>query len=284
MSNERINWYPGHMAKSRRLLQDQLRAVDAVIELCDARAPLATRNPDLERLTREKTRVLVLNKADLADDRETARWLERFRRQGVTAMRFNSNGGKTKDILAYIEEASKPALARYAARGVRKTVRFMVIGIPNVGKSTFINRLHGSAIVKASDRPGVTRSNQWVKIGPFLEILDTPGMLPPRMDDQEGARLLAYLGSIRDQIMDTEDLAGGLMALLYDLNPAALSARYKLPADCGGAPHELLEAACRGRGWLLSGGRFDTDRASALVLDEFRAGKIGKITIEEAGQ
>ncbi len=282
MPNERINWYPGHMAKTRRLLIEQLRAVDAVIELCDARAPQATRNPDLEKLTRDKTRILVLNKADLADDRQTARWLEHFRRQGLAAMRFNSNGGKVKDILGYIEQASKPALDRYAARGVRKTVRFMVIGIPNVGKSTFINRLHGSAIAKASDRPGVTRANQWVKIGPFLEILDTPGMLPPRLDDQQGARLLAYLGSIRDEIMDTEDLAGGLMALLYQIDPAALSARYKLPEDCGTEPHELIEAACKGRGWLLSGGRYDTDRAAALVLDEFRGGKIGKITIEEA--
>lgn len=280
--NERINWYPGHMAKSRRLLQDQLRAVDAVIELCDARAPQATRNPDLQRLTRDKTRILVLNKADLADDAQTARWLERFRRDGLTAMRFNANGGKVKDILGRIEAASKPVLEHYAARGVRKTVRFMVIGIPNVGKSTFINRLHGSSIVKAGDRPGVTRANQWVKIGPFLEVLDTPGMLPPRLDDQQGARLLAYLGSIRDEIMDTEDLAGGLMALLYELNPAALRARYKLPEGCGSAPHELLEAACGGRGWLLSGGRYDTDRAAALVLDEFRAGRIGKITIERA--
>ena len=282
MPNERLNWYPGHMAKTRRLLIEQLRAVDAVIELCDARAPQATRNPDLEKLTRDKTRILVLNKADLADDRQTARWLEHFRRQGLAAMRFNSNGGKVKDILGYIEQASKPALDRYAARGVRKTVRFMVIGIPNVGKSTFINRLHGSAIAKASDRPGVTRANQWVKIGPFLEILDTPGMLPPRLDNQQGARLLAYLGSIRDEIMDTEDLAGGLMALLYQIDPAALSARYKLPEDCGTEPHELIEAACKGRGWLLSGGRYDTDRAAALVLDEFRGGKIGKITLEEA--
>ena len=282
MPNDRINWYPGHMAKSRRLLADQLRAVDAVIELCDARAPLATRNPDLEKLTRGKTRILVLNKADLADDRQTARWLERFRREGLTAMRFNSNGGKTKDILARIEEASRPAVERFKARGVKKTVRFMVIGIPNVGKSTFINRLHGSAIAKASDRPGVTRANQWVKIGPFLEILDTPGMLPPRLDDQEEARLLAYLGSIRDEIMDTEDLAGGLMALINDINPEALAARYKLPEGCGTEPHELLEAACKGRGWLLSGGRYDTARAAALVLDEFRAGKIGRLTIERA--
>ena len=279
---DRINWYPGHMAKTRRLLQDQLRAVDAVIELCDARAPQATRNADLAKLTRDKARILVLNKADLADDRETSRWLEYFRREGLEPMRFNANGGRTKDILAKIEAASKPALDRFAARGVKKTVRFMVTGIPNVGKSTFINRLHGSAIAKASDRPGVTRANQWVKLSPYLEILDTPGMLPPRMDDQESARLLAYLGSIRDEIMDTEDLAMSLLARLYAIDPAAVARRFRLQLPDGAeiTPHGLLEAACRGRGWLLSGGRLDTDRAAALVLDEFRAGKIGKLTIE----
>lgn len=278
-----INWYPGHMAKSRRLLQDQLRAVDAVIELCDARAPLATRNPDLEKLTRGKARILILNKADLADDRETARWVEYFRAQGLTAMRFNSNGGKTKEILARIQEATRPAVERAAARGVKKTVRLMIIGIPNVGKSTFINRIHGSGIAKASDRPGVTRSNQWVKIGPYLELLDTPGMLPPRMDDQDGARLLAYLGSIRDQIMNTEELAGQLLMHLQAINPAAVAARFKLPeGEIYDDPQLALEAACKGRGWLISGGRPDVDRAAALVLDEFRAGKAGKITIERA--
>ena len=278
-----INWYPGHMAKSRRLLQDQLRAVDAVIELCDARAPLATRNPDLEKLTRGKARILILNKADLADDRETARWVEYFRSQNLSAMRFNSNGGKTKEILARIQEATRPAVERAAARGVKKTVRLMIIGIPNVGKSTFINRIHGSGIAKASDRPGVTRSNQWVKIGPYLELLDTPGMLPPRMDDQDSARLLAYLGSIRDQIMNTEELAGQLLMHLQSINPAAVAARFKLPeGEIYDDPQLALEAACRGRGWLISGGRPDVDRAAALVLDEFRAGKAGKITIERA--
>ena len=278
-----INWYPGHMAKSRRLLQDQLRAVDAVIELCDARAPLATRNPDLEKLTRGKARILILNKADLADDQETARWVEYFRSQGLSAMRFNSNGGKTKEILARIQEATRPAVERAAARGVKKTVRLMIIGIPNVGKSTFINRIHGSGIAKASDRPGVTRSNQWVKIGPYLELLDTPGMLPPRMDDQDSARLLAYLGSIRDQIMNTEELAGQLLMHLQAINPAAVAARFKLPeGEVYDDPQLALEAACRGRGWLISGGRPDVDRAAALVLDEFRAGKAGKISIERA--
>ena len=278
-----INWYPGHMAKSRRLLQDQLRAVDAVIELCDARAPLATRNPDLEKLTRGKARILILNKADLADDRETARWVEYFRSQNLSAMRFNSNGGKTKEILARIQEATRPAVERAAARGVKKTVRLMIIGIPNAGKSTFINRIHGSGIAKASDRPGVTRSNQWVKIGPYLELLDTPGMLPPRMDDQDSARLLAYLGSIRDQIMNTEELAGQLLMHLQSINPAAVAARFKLPeGEIYDDPQLALEAACRGRGWLISGGRPDVDRAAALVLDEFRAGKAGKISVERA--
>lgn len=280
----KINWYPGHMAKTRRLLQDQLRAVDAVIELCDARAPLATRNPDLARLTQGKARILILNKADLADDAQTARWLEHFRREGLTALRFNSNGGKIKDILGKIEQATRPAVERYAARGVKKTIRTMVIGIPNVGKSTFINRLYGGAVVKAADRPGVTRANTWVKLGPYLEVLDTPGMLPPRMDDQKSATLLAYLGSIRDEIMDTEELAGGLLQLLDQLNPEATRARYKLGENPGTEPHELLEAACRGRGWLMSGGRIDVDRASTLILDEFRAGKTGKITIEPLGR
>ena len=278
-----INWYPGHMAKSRRLLQEQLRAVDAVIELCDARAPQATRNPDLEKLTKDKARILVLNKADLADDAETARWVEYFRQKGLTAMRFNSNGGKTKEILSKIEQATKPAVERAAKRGVKKTVRLMIIGIPNVGKSTFINRIHGSGIVKASDRPGVTRSNQWVKIGPYLELLDTPGMLPPRMDDQEGARLLAYLGSIRDQIMDTEELAGQLLMHLLELRPAPVRARFKLAEDVSFEdPQTAVETACQSRGWLISGGRPDTDRGSALILDEFRAGKAGRITIQPA--
>ncbi len=276
-----INWYPGHMAKSRRLLQEQLRAVDAVIELCDARAPLATRNPDLTRLTRGKARILILNKADLADDAETARWLEHFRRQGTVALRFNSNGGRTKDVLARIEAATRPAVERAAARGMKKTVRLMVIGIPNVGKSTFINRLHGSGIAKASDRPGVTRANQWVKIGPYLELLDTPGMLPPRMDDQEGARLLAYLGSIRDQIMDTQELAGQLLLHLLSLRPEPVRARFKLDGEEPlNDPQIAVEAACKGRGWLISGGRPDVDRAAALILDEFRGGKVGRITIQ----
>lgn len=281
---DRINWYPGHMARTRRLLADQLRAVDAVVELCDARAPLATRNPDLNSLTRGKARILVLNKADLADDAVTAAWLKHFRAQGLQAIRFNSNGARAKDVLRQIEEAARPAMERAAARGIKKTARLMVIGIPNVGKSTFINRINGSPIAKAGDRPGVTRSNQWVKISPYLELLDTPGMLPPRLDDQDKAKLLAYLGSVRDQILDTEELAAGLLQLLLERAPQAARTRFKLGEGEFDSPEAVMEAACRGRGWLLSGGRFDTDRASALILDEFRAGKAGKITLEAPGR
>ena len=277
-----INWYPGHMAKTRRLLEEQLRAVDAVVELCDARAPMATRNPDLGALCRNKPRFLALNKADLADDAATKQWIARFRAEDTPAVRFQATGnGGRKEMVALVEQAARPAVERMKARGAMKTARVMVVGIPNVGKSTFVNRLRGSGIAKAGDRPGVTRASQWVKIGPYLELLDTPGMLWPKLTDQRQARLLAFLGSVKDEILDTEGLACDLMETLARLTPDALRTRYKLPgdADTMSGP-ELLEAACRGRGWLLSGGRLDTERAAALVLDEFRGGKIGRVTLE----
>ena len=279
-----INWYPGHMAKFRRILIDQLKSVDAVIELCDARAPSATRNPDLDRLCRDKVRILVMNKADLADDQMTRRWIDHFSARGLTAVKFNANGGKTREILSHIERATKPMVDRMKARGVNKTVRLMVIGIPNVGKSTFINRLNGSNVVKASDRPGVTRTKQWVKVGPYMELCDTPGMLWPKLEDQNRAKMLAFLGSVRDQIMDGEGLAGDLLATLMEVAPTQTAQRFKLTLPEGEpipAPDVLLEMACKGRGWLLSGGRYDTDRAAALVLDEFRGGKVGKITLDD---
>lgn len=277
-----INWYPGHMAKTRRLLEDQLRGVDAVIELCDARAPMATRNPELEKLCKNKSHFLALNKADLADDVVTKQWIATFRGQGTPAVRFQAvGGGGRKEMFALIEKAARPAVDRMKARGAMKTARVMVVGIPNVGKSTFINCLRGSSIAKAGDRPGVTRTSQWVKIGPYLELLDTPGMLWPKLANQEQAKILSYIGSVKDKILDTEGLACDLMQVLVQVAPTALAVRYKLPEgfEQMGGP-ELLEAACKGRGWLLSGGRYDIDRAAALVLDEFRAGKIGRMTLE----
>lgn len=274
-----INWYPGHMAKTRRMLIEQLKSIDAVVELCDARAPHATRNPDLNALCRNKARILVLNKADLANDSVTRLWLEHYREQKLTAIRFNANGGKKREIMAAIEQAVKPTVERMRTRGVVKTVRLMVIGIPNVGKSTFINCIFGGSIAKSSDRPGVTRAKQWVRINPYLELMDTPGMLWPKLNDQENARTLAYLGSIRDEIMDGEGLANSLLEKLMTITPEATRTRFKLPETL---PENMcwLEAACKGRGWILSGSRLDTARGAAVVLDEFRGGKIGRISLD----
>ena len=294
---EVINWYPGHMAKSRRMLAEQLRAVDAVIELCDARAPGATRNPDLDAMAQGKARLLILNKADLAEDAATVAWLKFYKRAGLEAMRFDSAAGNPRDALARITRLTAPAVDRMKARGVNKIIRAMVVGIPNVGKSTYINKLFGRAAAVTGDRPGVTRGRQWVKIEPYLELLDTPGMLWPKLGDQRGARLLAYLGSVRDQALDAESLAESLLSTLMTIAPLAVMERFKLDALTGegaGSPFEriwnpgriwnppLLERACAGRGWLLPGGRLDTHRGAALVLDEFRAGKLGKITLERA--
>ena len=279
-----VQWFPGHMAKTRRELEQQIKCVDAVIELCDARAPYSTRNPELDKLCRGKTRILIMNKSDLADEQATRSWIEYYSSIGLTAIKFQSTGNKTKEIFSIIERAAAPKVERMKARGANKTVRMMVVGIPNVGKSTFINRLRGQSIAKAGDRPGVTRSNQWVKISTFLELLDTPGMLWPKLDDINSARRLAFLGSIKDDIMNTEELAAKLISELMLIAPDAVRARFKLADEAFTCPEaELLDYACKGRGWLLSGGRCDTERAAALILDEFRAGKLGKITLERIG-
>jgi len=276
-----INWYPGHMAKSRRELETQMRGIDAVIELCDARAPHSTRNPMLNAVCRGKARVLVLNKADLASDACTKEWIDYYRSQNLFAVRFTATGGKTKEILSFIEEATRPAVERMRQRGANKTVRLMVIGVPNVGKSTLINRLRGNSVAKTADRPGVTRTKQWVKVGPYLEMLDTPGMLWPKLEDQNVAKTLAYLGSINDLIVDGEELAGDLLRRMMDIAPNPTCARFKLPEEAVDMKsYELLEAAAKGRGYLLSGGRLNTERAASVVLDEFRGGKVGKITLE----
>lgn len=278
-----IQWYPGHMAKAKRLLTDQLKRVDAVIELCDARLPFSSRNPDLAALTRDKKRLLVLNKADLADEAETKRWLAAFQKEGQHAFAFNAARGKAQDATRRIEKLTAEAVARQAARGVRKTVRVMVVGVPNVGKSTFINRLNGTPVAITGDRPGVTRANRWVRITPYLELLDTPGLLWPRLDDERAARRLAWLGTIRDEILDSEDLAVSLLDSLMALRPQAVIERFKLK-DVDARGHALLEAVCQGRGFLMAGGVCDTERAAAIVLDEFRAGRLGRITLESAPQ
>ncbi|MBE5802941.1 MAG: ribosome biogenesis GTPase YlqF [Clostridiales bacterium] len=274
-----INWYPGHMAKAKRLLADQLGRVDVVLELCDARLPHASRNPDLDKLISGKKRVLLLNKADLADPQATSAWLNEFRRQGIDAVSYNANAGKAKDAMAVIERAARETVERAAQRGIKKTVKAMVVGVPNVGKSTFTNKLHGGSIAKTGDRPGVTRSNQWVRINPYLELMDSPGLLWPRLDDQVAARRLCYIGTVKDDVVDLAMLTIHLLQDMLQVKPEAVMERFRF-SDPALRGEELLEAVCKGRGFLMKGGVYDYDRCCAVVLDEFRAGKLGRITLE----
>lgn len=275
-----IQWYPGHMAKTRRMLAENLRFIDVIIELVDARAPLASRNPDFDDLFAGKTRVVLLNKSDLADPNATRSWIAHYARSGWSAAGINATGnGAKKAALALIERAAAPRVAAMREKGANKVVRCMVVGIPNVGKSTLINRMAGARRAEVGDRPGVTRGKQWVHITPYLELMDTPGMLWPKLEDQRLAAHLAFLGSIKDEIMDVESLASDLLKLLCKSVPEALAERFKrLTPDT--PKEELLERVCRSRGFLLKGGEPDTERAANVVLDEFRAGKIARITLE----
>lgn len=275
-----IQWYPGHMAKARRQLAESLKLVDVVVELVDARAPLATRNPDFDDLFRDKPRICLLNKADLADEEQTRRWAQWYRAQGIQAIPFSASSGKGKErVVRAIEAAARPVVERYLKRGVKKTVRAMVVGIPNVGKSSLINRLKGASSAKAGDKPGVTRGRQWIVLGPYLELLDTPGLLWPKFDDPKAALHLAYLGSIREEIMDLQRLSSSLLEELCILAPQSLAARYKIE-DVSASGDSLLETACQRRGWLLKGGAYDLERGAQIVLDEFRGGKLGRISLE----
>ena len=279
--DKKINWYPGHMARAKKKLIEQLSRVDVVVELCDARIPRASRNPDLNELVKNKKRLLILNKADLADEAQTRAWLGYFRAQGLDCMSFDSAKGRAKDVIRRIEQAASEAVEKMAARGVKKTVRVMIVGVPNVGKSTFTNKVNGASIAKTGDRPGVTRNNQWVRITPYLELLDTPGLLWPRLDDQNDARALAFVGTINDQVMDQQMLAIWLLEALLAIRPEAVVQRFKL-RDASLRGVALLEEACRGRGWLMPGGVPDTDRGAAVILDEFRGGKLGRLTLQSA--
>ena len=274
-----INWYPGHMAKTRRLLSDQIGKADLIIELCDARLPYSSRNPDLDRMIQGKKRILLLNKADLADPELSRRWLHYFRGKGLNTALIQATGLKAKDALTAIEKATREIVEKAASRGSRKTVRAMVVGVPNVGKSTYINRLHGGNIAKTGDRPGVTRNTQWIRITPYLELMDTPGLLWPRLDDQLAARRLSYLGTIKDDVLNLDSLAMSLLEDLADIVPQKMSERFHIE-DTSLRGIELLDAVCRGRGFLLKGNEMDYDRCCSVVLDEFRGGKLGRITLE----
>ena len=275
-----IQWYPGHMAKAKRMLQENLKLIDVVVELVDARAPRSTSNPDFDTLFQGKQRIIVLNKSDLADANMTKRWVEWYAAHDILALPYVSTSGDKKRIIALIERASAERVARMKAKGVFKTIRVMVAGIPNVGKSTFINRIAGAARAKVGDRPGVTRGKQWVKIGPYLELMDTPGLLWPKLDNATYAGRLAFLGSIKDDIMDVEGLASDLLDTLNKLAPADLSARYS-QIDAAMQRDFMLEAVAKSRGFRLVGGEWDTERAARIVLDEYRAGRIAKVTLDD---
>lgn len=275
-----IQWYPGHMAKARRQLQEELKLIDVVVELVDARAPQSSRNPDFDALFQGKERVILLNKADLADPALLKRWIAWYEGQGIRAAALDSTTGKAKNVaVSMVEKAAEPKVKRMREKGVLKVVRAMVVGIPNVGKSTLINRIAGAKRAAVGDRPGVTRSKQWVKITPYLELCDTPGLLWPKINDQEMAKNLAFLGSIRDEIMPLEQLACELSFRLMEIVPELFRKRYpNLPENL--EEGTVLDAIARSRGCLMAGNEPDTERAAKMVLDEFRAGKIGRIVLE----
>lgn len=277
-----IQWFPGHMDKTRRQIAKSLPLVDAVAELLDARLPASSRNPELSQLTRRKPRLVILNKADMADPNVTALWMQHYKKQGFAVITADSKSGKgVKQFAPALRTLLSGELAKYAEKGMKgRPIRVMILGIPNVGKSSLINRLAGGKRAKAEDRAGVTRTQQWIKTEGGIELLDTPGVLWPKLDDQDAAVRLAMTGAIRDDILDKEALASRLMTLLHERYPQSLTDRYKIPADAEGEGFDLLSLMAKNRGMLLSGGVPDTERAAITLLDEFRGTKLGRITLE----
>lgn len=272
-----IQWFPGHMTKTRRLIEADLKMVDAVVEITDARIPESSRNPILDELVGSKPRIMILNKCDYADDASTVLWRKYYENRGITVLTCDCRSGKgINKFLPTVKNLLKELIERRKARGmIGKALRLMVVGIPNVGKSSFINRMANSRKTKVGDRPGVTRGKQWVAIDKDVELLDMPGILWPKFDDQLAAQRLAFTGAIKDEVTDSEELARALGEVLQRDYPELLKARYRIP--CEG---DLLTEIARARGMLLSGGEPDTERAAAALLDEYRGGKIGKITLE----
>ena len=276
-----IHWFPGHMTKAGRMIEQNVSMVDAVCEIIDARIPAASRNPDIDRLSAGKPRLVVMNRVDQADPSVTAQWRAWFRAQGLAVLETDARSGKgVKDFPAAVRALLSDRIAAWEAKGQgTRPVRAMVLGIPNVGKSTFINKLAGRKAAAVSDRPGVTRGRQWISVGRSLELLDTPGILWPRFDSQEVGELLAATGAVKDDVLDREALAANLLVRLRELYPEAIAQRYGLtsPDEAG---WEMLEAAAKRRGFLAGRGEYDTERMAAVLLDEFRGGKLGRITLE----
>ncbi len=288
-----VQWFPGHMAKTRRIMASNMKLVDAVVEITDARIPYSSRNPEIKRIVGRKPRLVLLNKADSADPAMTDRWIEYYRKNGVKAIATDCRSGRNVNkFYTELKYILKDDLEKWEAKGMTgRPIRIMIVGIPNVGKSSFINRLAGSRLAKVEDRPGVTKGKQWVSLDDGFELLDMPGVLWPKFEDKLVGERLAFTGAVKDQIMDTEFLACRLLEYLKDNYNDLLQARYAITTDdippCDDETvgcvvgYEILERIGRKRGFLVSGGEINTERAANTVLDEYRSGKIGRMTLEQ---
>ena len=276
-----IQWYPGHMTKTRRQIEADLKLVDAVCEIVDARIPMSSRNPDIDAICGNKPRIVILNRMDLADPEATKRWMAYFRNRGIAAVATDCKTRRgISDFQPAVRSVLKEKLERNAARGMNKPLRVMIVGIPNVGKSTLINQISGRKGAKAENRPGVTRGKQWVTVDNGLLLLDTPGILWPKFEDPEVGMMLAYTGAVKEDIMDIEELACRLMTLLTTRYPQVLTERYgiEIPEEVNG--YDLLQITGKKRGFLMARGEINTERMARVLLDDYRAGKLGRLTFE----
>ena len=275
-----LQWYPGHMTKAKRQMQEDLKLIDLIIELVDARIPLSSRNPDIDELGKNKARLILFNKSDLADERYNEQWSAYFQKKGFYVVKVNAKSGAgLKSIQGVIQEACKAKIERDRRRGIKnRPIRAMVVGIPNVGKSTFINSYAGKACAKTGNKPGVTKGKQWIRLNKTLELLDTPGILWPKFEDQEVGKRLAFIGSIKDEILNLEELSLELLDYIRTNYPGLLNTRYGIEEE--GTPVSLLEAVADKRKCLIRGQEIDYAKAAGIVMEEFRNGKIGRITLE----